>query len=126
MEGFQADFVKIAAGDVSNIPHDVLAVEAIMQRILLSSQASEGVHRQTGLVKVRAPAPALLWISASALVHQNIECVRFRVENENGEQVDGRLRLGIPFEALGSGRLVLGEIGLFCFSHDQQRDRCHR
>ena len=83
MERFEADFVKIAAGDVSNIPQDLLAEEAIMQRLLLSSQASEGVHRQSMLVKVSAPAPAKPWILASARVDQNIEWVRSWVENEN-------------------------------------------
>ena len=46
MERFEADLVKIAAGDVSNIPQDLLAEEVIMQRIPLSIQASEGVHPQ--------------------------------------------------------------------------------
>ena len=53
MERFEADLVKIAAGDVSNIPQDLLVEEAIMQRIPLFSQASEGVHPQSRLVKVR-------------------------------------------------------------------------
>ena len=33
MERWAADLVKIAAGDVPNVPHDLLAGEAIMQRI---------------------------------------------------------------------------------------------
>ena len=59
---FEADLVKIAAGDASSVPQDLLAQEAVMQRISLSSQASEGVHRQTRLVRVRAPASAIPWI----------------------------------------------------------------
>ena len=42
-ERFEARLVKIATGDVFNIPQDLLAEEAIMQRIPLSSQASAGV-----------------------------------------------------------------------------------
>ena len=99
MERFEGDVVKIAAGDVFNIPQDLLAEEAIVHRIPLSSQASEGVHRQSRLVKVRALASAVPWIPASARVHQNIERVRPGVENENR---------------------------LFCFSRGQQRDRDHR
>ena len=76
MDRFEPDLVEIAAGDVSNIPQDLLAEEAIMQRIPFSSQASEGVHRQTRLVKVRARASAIPWIPASARVHQNIEWVQ--------------------------------------------------
>ena len=34
----------------------------------------------------------------------------------NAEQVDGRLRLAVPLEALVNDSLVLGGIGLFCFS----------
>ena len=45
-ERFEADLVKIAAGDLSNIPQDLLAEEATIQRVPLSSQASEGVRRQ--------------------------------------------------------------------------------
>ena len=70
MERFEADLVKIAGGDVSNVPQALLAEEAIMQRIPLSSHASEGVHRHSRLVKVRAPASAIPWILASARVHQ--------------------------------------------------------
>ena len=33
MERFEADLVKIAGGDVSNVPQHLLALEAIMQRI---------------------------------------------------------------------------------------------
>ena len=51
--------MKIAAGDVSNIPQDSLAEEAIMQRP---------------------------WILASARVHQNIEWVKSWVENENPDE----------------------------------------
>ena len=58
MERFEVVFVKIAAGDVSNIPEDLLAVEAFMQRLPLTRQVSEGVHRQSRLVKVGAPASA--------------------------------------------------------------------
>ena len=54
-----------------------------MQRIPLPSQASEGVHRQSRLVEVRAPASAIPWIQGSARVHHNIEWVRSLVENEN-------------------------------------------
>ena len=64
MERFEADFAKIAA--VSIVSQDLLAEEAITQRIPLSSQASESVHRQSGLVKVRAPTSAIPWILASA------------------------------------------------------------
>ena len=32
MERFEVDLVKIAAGDLSNVPQDLLAEEAIMQR----------------------------------------------------------------------------------------------
>ena len=74
MEKFEAEIVKIAAGDVSNIPQDLLDEEAIIQRIPMSSQESEGVHRQSRLVRMRAPA--VPWIPASARVHQNIEWVR--------------------------------------------------
>ena len=76
MKRFEADLVKIAAGNVSNVPQDLLAEEAIMQRIPLSSQASEGVHHQSRLNKVRAPASAIPWIPASARMHQNIEWAR--------------------------------------------------
>ena len=79
----KSDLVKIAAGDVSKVPQDLVAKEAIMQRVPLSSQASEGGHRQTRLVKVRAPASAIPWILASAREHQNIERVRSWAENEN-------------------------------------------
>ena len=75
--------MKIAALNVSKVPQDLVAKEAIMQRVPLSSRASEGVHRQTRLVKVRAPASAVLWILASAREHQNIERVRSWAENEN-------------------------------------------
>ena len=75
--------MKIAAGDVSNIPEDLLAEEAIIQRIPLSGQASEGVHRQSRLVNVRAPTSAIPRILASAWVHQIIEWVRSWVENDN-------------------------------------------
>ena len=83
IERFEAELVKIAAGDVSNIPQDLLAEVAIMQRVPLSSQAFEGVHRQSRLVKVRAPASAILWIPASARVHQTIEWAMSWVENEH-------------------------------------------
>ena len=73
----------IAAGDASEVSQDLPAEEAIMQRIPLSSQAAEGAHRQTRLVKVRAPASAIPWILASVRVHQNIEWARSWVENEN-------------------------------------------
>ena len=99
--------------------------------IPLSSQASEGVHRQSSLVKVRAPAS---WILASARVHQNIEGVRCWVENENpaaaaafdfewmnakriaqfrqGQNGHRPVQNKWTLEALGNDRLVLGEIGL--------------
>ena len=83
MERFEADLVKIAAGNVSKKAQDLLAEEAIVQRIPLSSQASEGVHRQSRLIKVRVPASAIPWILASARVHQNIEWFWSWVENEN-------------------------------------------
>ena len=83
MEMFEADLVKIAAGDVSNIPQDLLAEEAVVQRIPLSRQASEGVHRQSRLVNVSAPTSATPWIPVSARMHQNIEWARSWVENEN-------------------------------------------
>ena len=35
----------------------------------------------------------------------------------SAEHVDGRLRLDVPLAALETDRLVLGEIGHFCFSH---------
>ena len=44
----------------------------------------------------------------------------------SAEQVDGRLRFGVQLEALEDDRLVLGEMGLFCFSRGQQGDRGHR
>ena len=127
-----------------------------MQRIPLCGQASEGVHRQSRLVNVRAPTSAIPRILAAAWVHQIIEWVRSWVENDNpvvaaafdfewmnakriaqlkqGQKGHrpvqnnsyGRLRLGVAREALVNDRSVLSEIGLFCFSRGQQRDRGRR
>ena len=99
MDSVRVDLVKIAAGDVSNIPQDWNAQEAIMQRIPLSSQASEGVHRETRLVKVRPPASAIPWILATS-----------------AEIVDVRWRLGVPLEALGMTDLSLVKSGSPAFA----------
>ena len=101
MERFEADLVKIAAGDTSNIPQGLLAAEAIMQRIPLSSRASEGVHRQSRLVKVRAPASAIPWILASARVHQNIEWVRSWMETESPDAA-----VAFVFERMNAKRIA--------------------
>ena len=92
--------MMIAAGGVCNIPQDLLAEEATMQRIPLSTQACEVVHRQTRLVKLRAPASAIPWILASARVHQNIEWVRSWVENENPD-----LAAALDFEWMNAKRI---------------------
>ena len=71
MDRFEADLVKIADGGVPDIPQDSFAEEAIMLRIPLSCQASEGAHRQSRLVKVRALASSIAWILASARVPEH-------------------------------------------------------
>ena len=55
-----------------------------MQRIPLSSQASEGVNRQTRLVRVRAHLGFKLPRGCTR-VHKNIERARSQAENENPE-----------------------------------------
>ena len=93
--------MKIAAGDESNIPQDLLAEEAVVQRIPLSRQASEGVHRQSRLVNVRAPTSAIPWILASAQMHQNIEWARSWVVNDDPDAA-----VAFDFEWLYSKRIA--------------------
>ena len=93
--------MKIAAGDVSNIPQDLLAEEAVVQRIPLSRQASEGVHRQSRLVNVRAPTSAIPWILSFVQMHQNIEWARSWVVDDDPDAA-----VAFDFEWLYSKRIA--------------------
>ena len=97
-ERFEADLVKIAAGDVSNVPQDLVAEEAIMQRIPLSSQACEAgqsAHphlRHHGLQLLRG-------CKRIAQLRQGQEGLR-PVQNKWTDVC----ALGVPLAALGNDR----------------------
>ena len=111
--------MNIAAGDASNTPQDLLAEEAILQRLPLSGQASEGVHRQSRLVKVRAPASAIPWILASARVHQNIEWVRSWVVKVNPDAA-----AAFDFEWMNAKRVAQRKQGQKGHRPVQNKDAC--